>query len=55
MVKKIFAKGYVTLILCIMYAPIFVLIAFSFTESTLIGNWSGFSLELYKKLFEKSK
>ena len=55
MVKKIFAKGYVTLILCIMYAPIFVLIAFSFTESTLIGNWSGVSLELYKKLFENEQ
>jgi spermidine/putrescine transport system permease protein len=38
-----------------MYAPVFVLIAFSFTESTLIGNWSGFSLELYKKLFENEQ
>lgn len=55
MVKKIFAKGYVTLILCLMYAPIFVLIAFSFTEATLIGKWSGFSLELYTKLFQNEQ
>ena len=51
MVKKIFAKSYVALILCLMYAPIFVLIAFSFTESTLIGNWSGFSFKLYVKAY----
>lgn len=55
MVKKIFAKGYVTLILCLMYAPIFVLIAFSFTEATLIGKWSGFSLDLYKNLFKNEQ
>ncbi len=55
MVKKIFAKSYVALILCIMYAPIFVLIAFSFTEATLIGNWSGFSLKLYANLFKNKE
>ena len=52
MVKKIFAKSYVALILCLMYAPIFVLIAFSFTEATLIGSWSGFSFKLYANLFK---
>ena len=55
MVKKIFAKSYVALILCLMYAPIFVLIAFSFTESTLIGNWSGFSFKLYSNLFKNKE
>jgi spermidine/putrescine transport system permease protein len=55
MVKKIFAKSYVALILCIMYAPIFVLMAFSFTEATLIGNWSGFSLKLYSNLFKNKE
>ena len=55
MVKKILAKSYVALILCIMYAPIFVLIAFSFTEATLIGNWSGFSLKLYSNLFKNKE
>lgn len=53
MVKKIFAKSYIALILCLMYAPIFVLIAFSFTTDTLIGNWSGFSLDLYISLFKQ--
>lgn len=55
MVKKIFAKSYVALILCLMYAPIFVLIAFSFTTSTLIGKWSGFSLNLYISLFKNKE
>ncbi len=55
MVKKILAKSYVALILCLMYAPIFVLIAFSFTTSTLIGNWNGFSLELYASLFKNKE
>ena len=55
MVRKILAKSYVALILCIMYAPIFVLIAFSFTEATLIGNWSGFSLKLYSNLFKNKE
>lgn len=55
MVKKVFAKSYVALILCLMYAPIFVLIAFSFTEATLIGNWSGFSFKLYANLFKNKE
>ncbi len=55
MVKKILAKSYVALILCLMYAPIFVLIAFSFTTSTLIGKWSGFSLDLYVNLFKNKE
>lgn len=44
-------RFYVYLILLIMYAPILVLIIFSFTDSRLIGNWNGFSLHLYKALF----
>lgn len=55
MVKKFFAKSYVALILCLMYAPIFVLIAFSFTTSTLIGKWNGFSLNLYVSLFKNKE
>ncbi len=52
MVKRLFAKSYVALILCLMYAPIFVLIAFSFTFSEYIGDWNGFSWDLYKLLFK---
>lgn len=52
MVKRLFAKSYIALILCLMYAPIFVLIAFSFTFSDYIGDWNGFSWDLYKLLFK---
>lgn len=44
-------RFYVYMILLLMYAPILVLIIFSFTDSRLIGNWNGFSLHLYKALF----
>ena len=53
MVKKLFAGGYVFLILLILYAPILLLVAYSFNMSREIGIWSsewGFSL--YQELFE---
>ena len=40
----IIAKIFVYLMLLFMYAPILVLVVFSFTNATLIGNWNGFSL-----------
>lgn len=52
MVKKVFSKIFVYFALFLMYAPILVLILFSFTDTTLIGNWDGFSLNLYIKLFK---
>ena len=52
MVKKIFAKSYVYLILLLMYVPIIVLIIFSFTNSDNVGTWNGFTLELYPRLFK---
>ena len=51
MVKKILSYSYIYLILLLMYIPIFVLIAFSFTNATYIGEWNGFSFDLYKALF----
>lgn len=51
MVKKIFAQTYIWFILLIMYLPVLVLIAFSFTEATNVGSWTGFSFNLYKALF----
>lgn len=47
-----FAKTFVYVMLFAMYAPILVLILFSFTNATLIGNWNGFSLDLYFQLFQ---
>ena len=50
-VKKVFAKSYLWLILLLMYLPIIVLVIYSFTESDQLGIWTGFSFNLYKKLF----
>lgn len=49
--KKILAKGYLWLLLVILYAPIAIIIIFSFTEAKVLGNWTGFSLNLYRNLF----
>ena len=38
-----------------MYVPILVLIVYSFTDSTIIGNWNGFSFNLYVKLFTEER
>lgn len=51
MKKKILAKAYLWLLLIILYAPICIIIIFSFTEAKVLGNWTGFSLNLYKNLF----
>ncbi len=51
MVKKIFANIYIYLILFIMYLPILLLVAFSFTKSENVGVWTGFSLDLFPELF----
>lgn len=55
MVKKIFAQSYIWLILLLMYLPVLVLIAFSFTEATNVGMWTGFSFNLYPKLFQNQE
>ncbi len=44
-------KFYVYILLFVMYAPILLLIVFSFTDTKIIGNWDGFSLHLYRTLF----
>lgn len=54
-VLKFISKFYIYLILLIMYAPILVLIIFSFTDTKLVGNWNGFSLRLYGSLFKNEE
>ena len=49
--KRILAKSYLWLILAVLYAPIIFIAAFSFTEAKSLGNWTGFSVNLYKSLF----
>ena len=55
MVKKLLGKSYLILVLLAMYAPILLLIAFSFTDSTNIGTWNGFSFDLYKQMFQNEE
>ena len=55
MVKKILAKSYIFLVLFLMYLPILVLIAFSFSTETTIGDSYTFGFELWKNLFDPSQ
>ena len=52
MVRKILSHAFIYIMLFLMYLPILVLVAFSFTASESIGNWDGFDLSLYVTLFE---
>lgn len=49
--RKFIAKTYLYLLLVVLYAPIAIIIFFSFTDSKSIGQWKGFSLSLYSSLF----
>lgn len=49
--KRIGAHTYLYLLLLFLYSPIAIIIFFSFTESKVLGNWTGFSLGLYENLF----
>ena len=51
MMKRILSNGYLVLLLVMLYAPIAIIAIFSFTESKVLGNWTGFSTELYTSLF----
>lgn len=42
---------YLWLLLLVLYAPIALIAVFSFTESKVLGNWTGFSFDLYLNLF----
>ncbi len=55
MVKKIIGQTYIWLILLLMYLPVLVLIAFSFTEAVNVGQWAGFSFNLFARLFQSKE
>jgi len=42
---------YLWILLLVLYAPIMLIAVFSFTESKILGNWTGFSFDLYANLF----
>lgn len=52
---KTIGQSIIWLVLIVMYVPIMVLIAFSFTTATNIGTWTGFSFDLYKNLFQSEE
>lgn len=49
--KKVLSKAYLYLLLAMLYAPLVFIAVFSFTESRVLGNWTGFSTKLYENLF----
>ena len=52
--SRILARIYIGLVLAILYAPILFIAIFSFTEAKSLGNWTGFSFQLYRNLFSGS-
>lgn len=51
MVSRWLKRFYVFLIFLFLYAPIMVLIVYSFNDSRIRGTWSGFTLRWYIELF----
>lgn len=50
--KRIFAQCYIWILLILMYLPVLVLIIYSFTDAQTLGDWQGFTFDLYGKLFQ---
>ncbi len=53
MMKKTLSSAYLGILLIMLYAPILIIIIFSFTTSKVLGNWTGFSFKLYTNLFHQ--
>ena len=51
LLRRVFCQGYLWLLLLMLYSPIIIIVVFSFTEAKVMGNWTGFSLQLYRNLF----
>ncbi len=52
MMKRILSSTYLGVLLLLLYAPILIIVIFSFTEAKVLGNWTGFSLKLYASIFQ---
>lgn len=50
--KNAFRGAYIALLLAFLYAPIAVLIIYSFNASKSRGKWGGFTLDWYKSLLD---
>ncbi len=49
--KRVAGQSYLWSLLIVLYAPIILIIIFSFTKSKVFGNWTGFTIQLYENLF----
>ena len=52
---KFLSRFYIFIIFAILYAPILLVILFSFNESGSLSHFSGFSLYWYKDLFRNAE
>lgn len=50
MVRRIIEQTYLWILLILLYAPILIIVVYSFTEAKVLGNWTGFSFKLYESL-----
>ena len=55
MVKKVLGKAYIYIILALLYAPILLIIVYSFSNTSNFGFRHGFSFEAYKSIFTSEK
>ena len=53
-IKKVLAKSYLGLVLLMLYLPIIFIAIFSFTTAKSLGNWTGFTFQLYENLFTEA-
>ncbi len=51
LISRIAGQSYLWLLLVVLYAPIVLIIIFSFTKSKVLGNWTGFTFGLYENFF----
>jgi len=54
-VGKFLQKAYLSIIFIFLYAPIVVLVVFSFNDSKSRGRWGGFTLKWYADLLKSSE
>ena len=55
MVKKVLGKAYIYIILTLLYAPILLIIVYSFSNTSNFSFRHGFSFEAYKSIFTSEK
>ena len=55
MIRKYLQKIYLALIFILLYAPIVTLVVLSFNQSKTRAKWGGFTLKLYKELFQNEQ